>query len=298
MKSLLYTLAFICFSLLSCSSNVPTEMNLDSIKTEQSRLNSSLDSLKKQIVSLESKNDILEKKLIKLSEEKQNPESLLQYLLIVGLCFVIPGVFFLINWCHSSKIKENVLETLNDRIGRRLKKEDVENLINEAIRHSVSTSNKNDKYKPQINSNIANQIEELGRKVEKIEKDLAKENLNQNQQYHPSNQVSENKQVPGKVGYFGCSIHSGLFKGVFEAFDPDKCFFKVNFKGDKGEFDIIDIKKLKSKDWFDSSIAETKGVQLSEAISSKTIQKGIVEKSSSEGIWKVISPIKIELFNK
>lgn len=290
MKSLLYTLVFICFSLLSCSSNVPTEMNLDSIKTEQSRLNSSLDSLKKKIETLESQNAKLEQKLVKQSEEKQSSVSLLLLIAVAVVCVLVSGVFFVINFVKSEKI--------NGRVSRRVREEDVKPLVLEIMKSTVPTSNNNDKYKPQINSAITNQIAELGKKIEKIEQNLAKDSQKQEKQNHPVNQAAENKQAPGKVGYFGNSLQSGLFKDVYESLDPDKCFFKVYFKGDKGEFDIIDIKKLKSKDWFNSSIVETSGVQLSEAISSKTIQKGIVEITSSKGIWKVISPIKIELFNK
>ena len=108
-----------------------------------------------------------------------------------------------------------------------------------------------------------------------------------------SSEKSEDSFV--KEGYFGIVKGHGIFNDVFHS-KQDESKFKVWFKsnGKDAEFDLIDLRRIKSFDGIEKAVLfDTTEVSLQEASSYETLQRGLVIKK--DGFWEIKQKIKVKL---
>ncbi len=93
--------------------------------------------------------------------------------------------------------------------------------------------------------------------------------------------------------YFGIN-KDNLFTDVYSS-PQDECVFSVNFNLDntRGEFNITELKRIKSLDGIDVAIKISGNALLPNARSFTVIKKGQVVKEGD--YWKIVSPLEIEI---
>ena len=108
-----------------------------------------------------------------------------------------------------------------------------------------------------------------------------------------SSEKSEDSFV--KEGYFGIVKGHGIFNDVFYS-KQDESKFKVWFKsnGKEAEFDLIDLKRVKSFDGLEQAVLfDTTEASLQEASFYETLQRGWVVKK--DDFWEIKQKIKVKL---
>ena len=98
-----------------------------------------------------------------------------------------------------------------------------------------------------------------------------------------------------KEGYFGIVKGHGIFNDVFHS-KQDESKFKVWFKnnGKDAEFDLIDLRRVKSFDGIEKAVLfDTTEASLQEASSFETLQRGLVIKK--DDFWEIKQKIKVKL---
>ena len=108
-----------------------------------------------------------------------------------------------------------------------------------------------------------------------------------------SSEKSEDSFV--KEGYFGIVKGHGIFNDVFNS-KQDESKFKVWFKsnGKDAEFDLIDLRRVKSFDGIEKAVLfDTTEASLQEASCYETLQRGLVIKK--DDFWEIKQKIKVKL---
>ena len=98
-----------------------------------------------------------------------------------------------------------------------------------------------------------------------------------------------------KEGYFGIVKGHGIFNDVFYS-KQEESKFKVWFKsnGKEAEFDLIDLRRVKSFDGIEKAILfDTTEASLQEASFYETLQRGWVVKK--DDFWEIKQKIKVKL---
>lgn len=95
-----------------------------------------------------------------------------------------------------------------------------------------------------------------------------------------------------RIAYFG-NVKGNFFNNEYD-YLKDEAKFKVEIEGDKGQFTIIDLNRIRSTDNIRSAV-KFQGEILSEAISFETREKGTVHK---EGDFWIIDELAVILLKK
>ena len=135
------------------------------------------------------------------------------------------------------------------------------------------------KYKLSI---LENEVKSLQRKD--------RVSLNNNQE---PQEDTHNTNSSTKIGY--ANINSGVY--FMELFDykQETCVFTINFKGeDRGEFDIISLDKLKSRNGWQEVVEATGNCTLAEANEFTRLDCGKCRKIDSN-VWEVTQKLKIKI---
>ena len=141
--------------------------------------------------------------------------------------------------------------------------------------------------KSQQNSILSQQLQDIENRVKKLEK-----TSNEVNKPTPITSHSINKQDCQRTGY--AKINSGpIFTDILDS-NQEGCVFSIKFTGiDKGEFTIISLDKIKSRNgWQD--IVECTGASIGDATNFKVEKYGICEKYD-ESAWQVKEKLKIKL---
>lgn len=283
MKKYLLPLLVICIALFSCSSSLDSkfgtqssdsiveqkiELLSDSIKS----LNSDIQSANIILKQLESRVDGLE------SVNKGSSHFWIWLVLVISFLIAIAGTLLAVKLSGSNERRKDSIDHLRSKVDK---------LDEELNNISRIKSNRPVQDKPTIDqyNDLLSRIIQLERKT----KEGVSDDFNQSK---PQSSVGP-KRVSNK-GYLGNAIEGGLFKEISLTRDPDKSYFVVEYFENRGEFDIIDIKKLKSCDWFKKDVAITTGASLQDANRSRTDAKGVIVKDGD--FWRVETPIKLTLF--
>lgn len=111
---------------------------------------------------------------------------------------------------------------------------------------------------------------------------------------HRQEQLHQTKDLEYlRMGY--ANINSGnIFTKIFDS-AQESCVFSIKFKSaNKGEFNIISLDKIKSRNMWQKIVEYTGSIE--EATSFKVEDYGICEKYEHDDVtWKVTKPLKIRL---
>ncbi|MBQ8158117.1 MAG: hypothetical protein IJ081_03765 [Prevotella sp.] len=162
----------------------------------------------------------------------------------------------------------------------------VNSLKNEAQRNSRNTSSSS--------SNLSSSIESRIQKLEKTLQEVVSY-LN-SQKPIPTPQQTSNSQQERiseviRAGY--ANINTGKYFTKILDSNQETCVFSIKFKNErKGEFTIISLDKIKSRNGWQEVVEYTGSIE--DATSFKETEKGICEKYD-ENTWEVTKPLKIRL---
>lgn len=270
----------LCLCCISCgNSSAISKGNAAITKEDVSHIVDSINVLSKEIVNIKEE---LSAEIGKI-EKKQNAKEKNQVnkWLVYSWLTVLTGIIAWLVYCWNKvpekedlkKLEHNV-EKLRNKIDLILRKQE-QNL-------SKKISNNYD------NENNGIQIQQILERLLVVEKTI-KESSSKNKQ------VLESIQESSKEGYFGIVKGYGIFNDIFYS-KKDECKFKVWFKNNdkEAEFDLIDLKRIKSFDGIETAVHfDTSEVSLQEASSYETIKRGLVIKIGD--IWEIKQKVSVLL---
>ena len=166
----------------------------------------------------------------------------------------------------------------------------VNSLKNEAQRNSRNTSSSSSN----LSSSIESRIQKLENTLQEVVSYLNSQKpilTPQQTSYGYSNSQQERTSEVIRTGY--ADINTGKYFTKILDSNQETCVFSIKFKNErKGEFTIISLDKIKSRNGWQEVVEYTGSIE--DATSFKEIEKGICEKYD-ENTWEVTKPLKIRL---
>ena len=271
----------LCLCCISCgNSSATSKGNATITKEDVSHIVSdSIDVLSNEISKI--KKDLsAEVDKIKKGQNAKEKNQVNKWLIYSWL-IAITGIITWLVYCWNKvpekkdlKILEHDIEKLRNKLDLILKKQE------QNISKKTANNYDNESYLIQIN-----QILERLIVVERTIMESSTKNIN----------VVEPVQETSKEGYFGIVKGYGIFNDIFYS-KKDECKFKVWFKnnGKEAEFDLIDLKRIKSFDGIETAVYfDTSEVSLQDASSYDTLKKGLVVKVGD--IWEIKQKVNVLL---
>lgn len=166
----------------------------------------------------------------------------------------------------------------------------VNTLKNDAQRNSRNMSSSSST----LSSSIENRFQKLENTLQEVVSYLNSQKTIQSPQqtsYGYSNPQQERTSDVLRAGY--ANINTGKYFTKILDSNQETCVFSIKFKNEKkGEFTIISLDKIKSRNGWQEVVEYTGSIE--DATSFKEIEKGICEKYD-ENTWEVTKPLKIRL---
>lgn len=166
----------------------------------------------------------------------------------------------------------------------------VNTLKNDAQRNSRNISSSSST----ISSSVENRLLKFENKLQEIISYLNSQKpipTPQQPSYSYSNSQQERTSEVLRAGY--ANINTGKYFTKILDSNQETCVFSIKFKNEsKGEFTIISLDKIKSRNGWQEVVEYTGSIE--DATNFKEIDKGICEKYD-ENTWEVTKPLKIKL---
>lgn len=281
----------LCVCCVSCGNSSATAKKNESIsKTDvEQMIKSSTDNFSKKIdsmrdsISKEFMDEVKEIKKQQLEKEKGNKDKWL-YLSWLTL---LTGLIVWLVYCWNKALEKKDLRKLEYEIEKL--SNDLKHILNKQ-EQDITKKNLIIKDKESLSLQIQQILERL-LVIENIQKNSSAKN---NKVVY-TEKVTNNDESITKEGYFGIVKGHGIFNDVFNS-KQDECKFKVWFKsnGKEAEFDLIDLKRIKSFDGIDKAVQfDTSEASLLEASSYDTSKRGLVIKNGD--FWEIKQKVKILL---
>jgi len=281
----------LCVCCVSCgNSSVTAKKNERISKTEvEQMIKSSTDNFSKKIdsmrnsISEEFMHEVKEIKKQQLEREKGNKDKWL-YLSWLTL---LTGLIVWLVYCWNKALEKKDLRKLEYEIEKL--SNDLKHILNKQ-EQDITKKNLIIKDKESLSLQIQQILERL-LVIENIQKNSSEKN---NKVVY-TEKVTNNDEPITKEGYFGIVKGHGIFNDVFYS-KQDESKFKVWFKsnGKEAEFDLIDLKRIKSFDGIDKAVQfDTSEASLLEASSYDTSKRGLVIKNGD--FWEIKQKVKIIL---
>ena len=154
------------------------------------------------------------------------------------------------------------------------------------------------------NPNITSDMQHIDSRLNGLEEELFKTrnelnrltNQSQTECYKEKehSSVKAPADVIKKSGYAKINTDK-YFTEIYQS-NNEVCVYKIDFISDnKGEFDIISLQKVKSRNDWQSIVEYSGNCTISEAQTYSVIEKGICEKKSGENLWEVTKKLKISI---
>ena len=278
----------LCVCCVSCGNTSATaKKNKDISKTEvEQMIKSSTDNFSQKIdsISKEFMTEMNEIKKRQLEKEKGNKDKWL-YLSWLTL---LTGLIVWLVYCWNKALEKKDFRKLEYELEKL--SNDLKHVLNKQ-EQDITKKNLIIKDKEGLSLQIQQILERL-LVIENIQKNNSGKN---NKVFHTEKVTNNNDESITKEGYFGIVKGHGIFNDVFNS-KQDESKFKVWFKsnGKEAEFDLIDLKRIKSFDGIDKAVQfDTSETSLLEASSYDTIKRGLVVKNGD--FWEIKQKVKIIL---
>ena len=281
-----------CFCCISCGNSSATSKKSSGVsKTEVEQIvKSSTDNI---TIKLDSISKLYDQKIQDISKDlkKQQSEKAKgnrDKWIYISWLSLLTGLMVWLVYCWNKTLEKKDLKKVEYEIDTL--KNDLKLILS---RHEQDISKKNLIIKDNDSLNIQiRQILERLLVIEDIQKNSSQKG-NRVVITEKSSEKSEDSFV--KEGYFGIVKGHGIFNDVFFS-KQDESKFKVWFKsnGKDAEFDLIDLRRVKSFDGIEKAVLfDTTEVSLQEASSYETLQRGLVTKK--DDFWEIKQKIKVKL---
>lgn len=230
-----------------------------------------VDTLGQALTQVHKENAELKARVAKL----ENPKSTWGYMILAVLAIaIIALILFLL---MKGVIKKEVREIVNNKFDKPQRKVTKnEESVGSLKKTSKEKDARSQKVKSTDSSGKANEVHDVSSAVTK-----------------PQEQPCQSPKAGYlKKGYAKIN-NDEFFAQIFDSAEED-CVFSIEFKSaTKGEFNIIAVDKVKSRNnW--QEIVECTGLSIKEATSFKVKEFGICEKCD-DSAWKITRKLKIEL---
>ncbi len=272
---------FFIFFCTACNQKTQGSISpIDSLANQLNSLQIKIDSINKSQDSTISdlKSELEEYKLVKDSDNKNVARVGQNIWFILGGSLLGVIILALIIW--------NFVFNKNDGIESRLG--ELEDIIKKMEMKTRSHESTMQSYKrsDEFSLDYSNIIRRLDSLEEGLRNEFSRQKRIIKQDAARVSTVSVSK-------YFGIN-KDNLFTDVYSS-PQDECVFSVNFNLDntRGEFNITELKRIKSLDGIDMAIKISGNALLPNARSFKVIKKGQVVKEGD--YWKIVSPLEIEI---
>ena len=292
MKFISNILIVFCFCCISCGNTSATSKKSSGVsKTEVEQIvKLSTDNITTKIDSIsklyEQKIQDISKELKKQQSEKTKGNR--DKWIYISWLSLLTGLMVWLVYCWNKALEKKDFK----KIGY-----DIEKLKNEI--KQIKSSQEQDVSKKNLiikdNDSLNIQIRQILERLLVIE-DIQKNSIKKSSRVvitEKSSEKSEDSFV--KEGYFGIVKGHGIFNDVFYS-KQDESKFKVWFKsnGKDAEFDLIDLRRVKSFDGIEKAVLfDTTEASLQEASSYDTLQRGLVIKK--DDFWEIKQKIKVKL---
>ncbi len=230
-----------------------------------------VDTLGQALTQVHKENAELKARVAKL----ENPKSTWGYMILAVLAIaIIALILFLL---MKGVIKKEVREIVNNKFDKPQRKVTKnEESVGSLKKTSKEKDARSQKVKSTDSSGKANEVHDVSSAVTK-----------------PQEQPCQSPKAGYlKKGYAKIN-NDEFFAQIFDSAEED-CVFSIEFKSaTKGEFNIIAVDKVKSRNnW--QEIVECTGLSIKDATSFKVKEFGICEKCD-DSAWKITRKLKIEL---
>lgn len=288
-RNILIGFCIFCVSCGNSSATAKKNAGISKIEVEQ-MIKSSTDNFFQKIDSIQNsirKEFLDEVQVIKkqqLEKEKGNKDKWL-YLSWLTL---LTGLIVWLVYCWNKALEKKDLRKIEHEI-EKLKSE-LKQILNKQDQ-DITKKNLIIKEKEGVNLRIQQILERL-LVIEKNQKNITEKS---NKIISTVKVTNETEEYVTKEGYFGIVKGHGIFNDVFNS-KQDESKFKVWFKsnGNEAEFDLIDLKRIKSFDGIDKAVQfDISEASLLEALSYETLNRGTVVKKGD--FWEINQKVKIKL---
>ena len=292
MKFVRNILIALCFCCISCGNSSATSKKSSGVsKTEVEQIvKLSTDNI---TTKLDSISKLYEQKIQDISKESKKQQSEKakgnrDKWIYISWLSLLTGLMVWLVYCWNKALEKKDLE----KIGY-----DIEKLKNEI--KQIKSSQEQDVSKKNLiikdNDSLNIQIRQILERLLVIE-DIQKNSIKKSSRVAIADKASEKSENSFmKEGYFGIVKGHGIFNDVFYS-KQDESKFKVWFKstGKEAEFDLIDLRRVKSFDGIEKAVLfDTTEASLQEASSYETLQRGLVIKK--DDFWEIKQKIRVRL---
>lgn len=292
MKFISNILIVFCFCCISCGNTSATSKKSSGVsKTEVEQIvKLSTDNITTKLDSIsklyEQKIQDISKELKKQQSEKTKGNR--DKWIYISWLSLLTGLMVWLVYCWNKALEKKDLK----KIGY-----DIEKLKNEI--KQIKSSQEQDVSKKNLiikdNDSLNIQIRQILERLLVIE-DIQKNSIKKSSRVAIADKASEKSENSFmKEGYFGIVKGHGIFNDVFYS-KQDESKFKVWFKstGKEAEFDLIDLRRVKSFDGIEKAVLfDTTEASLQEASSYETLQRGLVIKK--DDFWEIKQKIRVRL---
>lgn len=270
-----------------------------STSTSATKTYSTKDSLKKELADEVKKlkddvnlsKDKIENLTTKI-DELDNPWSM-QNTLVIGALFLSIASIIVALWVYKDQLNKNkAIQLINEFI-------DDNSLLNIPQRLSKlegEVFSRTTSYSPKLSASNAN-TEQLQNRINSLEDDFKKIKQQLEQSQNILNGQPERIAVNqySKNGYAKLNS-ANFFMEILES-KQETCVFAISFKSqDKGEFDLISLDKIKSRNGWQDVIEYTGNCIMAEATNYSVEKKGVCKKYDID-TWEVTEKLKIKISN-
>lgn len=264
----------------------------DSIKQKIDEQNSLMNALVDKVNDLTSELNTSKNEIESLHEEIEGKNKPYGFYKFISIAAILLSIITLIseairkNGLKKEEVDDVVIERLRDSEQIKKLQEEVKNLKSKTkLPHQTSSI-----------EDIESRLVELEDKIRKLAEtpNASLPNNVINFPIEKENSFSEEAKVKGyqRTGYANINSED-FFTQIFPS-NQESCVFIIKFNSDlKGEFNIISLDKLKSRNGWQEVVLCT-GVSIQDATDFKVEESGICEKID-DNTWQVKKPLKITL---
>lgn len=305
------TVILICIStclLISCDSDDKNNKKVVSENNERiERMELFSDSTREKLIKQDSVNEILLEKIDTLTTKvnelneykskvdeingqlqniKQPHNGLSTVLLWSSLAIAIIALALV--WSFPKRFYKNKLRYIlhKDFDKSNQKIQEINEKLNLLAKKQTTTNQNNKQY------------EELERRIKVLEvaNNRGNSSISRNIANTSSNRETVHQEVnTQKVVY--AKLNSGKYFLELSESNQEGCVFKINYNTslNRGEFDIISLDKIKSRNGWQNVVAYTGNCLMEEATGYKLEEKGICERLENRNVWEVKRKLKITI---
>ncbi len=234
-------------------------------------------------------------------EKLESPKSFWNYMTVGAL--ILAFIAIILNFAHCGLSENKVRRCIKEYLDSSKRINDFQRKIND-IESKLVNSNSNSRYMPTgpISRKAEDRIVYLEGKIKEVidavnrhEAEIKNRDISTSTTQVSKSTSQQKKEFEYKKdGY--AKLNSGAYFMEILDSNQEGCVFHINFKSqNKGEFNIISLDKIKSRNEWKNVIEATGNCTIEDATSYKVEEMGICEKLSDGKTWEMKRKLRIKI---